>query len=460
MNDYPKTDWQKLITNKKLSTRAKVIATLEKIHHGFSLAVLLDDLLNNVNDTDKGFAHELLIGTLRQWWALNRIGESLIEQEVTDKGVLSAVNIGIYQLIYMHTPDYASINDTVEAVKQLDKGYGAGLVNAILRKVAKNPAKFAKKVQKNHSLPNHLAKILKQDWAEYYEELGQSLRKSAPIFLRVNAKFCTMQKYSELLNAQNITHDIVKTGVGEHTAIRLIDNLKISNLPHFSDGWLSVQDLHAQICGGILADFVLPKLSKNINILDACTAPGGKLAQLLEMFHVEQFNEFQPKITALDNDENRLKRVHDNLNRLQLTNDNTQIICADGVTFKSDKPYNMVILDAPCTATGVIRRHPDICLLRKQNDIESTINLQLQILQNLWQSVAQNGYLLYITCSLIKAENVAQIEHFLNKNTDVQVVDFEFNLPNQIKQTIGYQCLPIDENGGDGFYYALLQKLN
>lgn len=99
---------------------------------------------------------------------------------------------------------------------------------------------------------------------------------------------------------------------------------------------------------------------------------------------MEQFNEFQPKITALDNDENRLKRVHDNLNRLQLTNDNTQIICADGVTFKSDKPYDMVILDAPCTATGVIRRHPDICLLRKQNDIENTINLQLQILQNLW----------------------------------------------------------------------------
>ncbi|WP_394261158.1 16S rRNA (cytosine(967)-C(5))-methyltransferase RsmB [Moraxella boevrei] len=446
--------------NKNLPVRANIILTLEKINQGQSLALLLDDLLNAVKDNEKGFTHELLLGTLRHWHAISRIGESLIKQPPTDLGITCALNMGLYELLYMNTPNYAIINETLNAVKSLNKSYGVGLINAILRKVADKKEKFAKKVQKNHSLPNHLAKILKQDWAEYYEELGQSLRKSAPIFLRVNAKFCTMQKYSELLNAQNITHDIVKTGVGKHTAIRLIDNLKISNLPHFSDGWVSVQDLHAQICGGILADFVLPKLSKNINILDACTAPGGKLAQLLEMFHVEQFNEFQPKITALDNDENRLKRVHDNLNRLQLTNDNTQIICADGVTFKSDKPYDIVILDAPCTATGVIRRHPDICLLRKQNDIENTINLQLQILQNLWPSVAQNGYLLYITCSLIKAENVAQIEHFLNKNTDVQVVDFEFNLPNQIKQTIGYQCLPIDENGGDGFYYALLQKLN
>lgn len=246
------SDYHKILTQ-KISTRAKVIATLEQIHHGQSLAVLLDDLLNHIADNDKGFAHELLIGTLRQWWALNRIGESLIDNDISDKGVLSALNVGLYQLIYMNTPDYATINATVEAVKELDKGYGAGLVNAVLRKVAKTPNKFAKKVQKNHSLPNHLAKILKQDWADNYEKLGQNLRKSAPIFLRVNSKFCTTLQYSKLLNRENIAHDIVNIGVGNHTAIRLMDNLKITNLPKFSDGWVSVQDLHAQICGAVLA---------------------------------------------------------------------------------------------------------------------------------------------------------------------------------------------------------------
>lgn len=451
------SDYHKILTQ-KISTRAKVIATLEQIHHGQSLAVLLDDLLNNVNDTDKGFAHELLIGTLRQWWALNRIGESLIDNDISDKGVLSALNVGLYQLIYMNTPDYATINATVEAVKELDKGYGAGLVNAVLRKVAKTPNKFAKKVQKNHSLPNHLAKILKQDWVDNYEKLGQNLRKSAPIFLRANSKFCTTKQYSELLNRENIAHDIVNIGVDNHTAIRLMDNLKITNLPKFSDGWVSVQDLHAQVCGAVLAEFVLPTITKNPTILDACTAPGGKLAQLLEMFHVEQFNDFCPSITALDNDKNRLKRVHDNLNRLQLNSDNVQILCADGTSFKGEKPFDVVILDAPCTATGVIRRHPDITLLRNDSDIDNTAQLQAKILQNLWQSVAVGGYLLYITCSLIKAENTAQIEHFLTNNVNAQPVAFALNLPSQLKQSIGYQCLPLDEHGGDGFYYCLLKK--
>ena len=187
----------------KLNTRAKVIFTLEKIQQGQSLASLLDPLLQDVGDKDKGFVHELLLGTLRQWWALSRIGESLIEKEVTDKGGWAGLNVGLYQLLYMDTPDYASINDTVEAVKQLEKGYGAGLINAILRKVQKNPAKFAKKIAKNHSLPNWLAKELKQDWAgdseNWYDDLGQALRQSAPIFLRINAKFTTLDDYTTLL---------------------------------------------------------------------------------------------------------------------------------------------------------------------------------------------------------------------------------------------------------------------
>lgn len=132
----------------RLSTRARVITTLERIQQGQSLASLLDPLLNQINDQDKGFAHELLLGTLRQWWALSRIGESLIDYEVTDKGVWAGLNVGLYQLLYMDTPDYAAIGETVEAIKELDKGYGAGLVNAILRKVQKKPYQICQKNRK------------------------------------------------------------------------------------------------------------------------------------------------------------------------------------------------------------------------------------------------------------------------------------------------------------------------
>lgn len=446
----------------KLNTRAKVIFTLEKIQQGQSLASLLDPLLQDVGDKDKGFVHELLLGTLRQWWALSRIGESLIEKEVTDKGVWAGLNVGLYQLLYMDTPDYASINDTVEAVKQLEKGYGAGLINAILRKVQKNPAKFAKKIAKNHSLPNWLAKELKQDWAgdseNWYDDLGQALRQSAPIFLRINAKFTTLDDYTTLLKNQDIGFELVNIGVKNEQTILLNDNVKIGDLPHFADGWVSVQDRHAQISAHLLASLAF---DKPLNVLDACTAPGGKLAHLLElsqknMFHVEQFNI--DKITALDNDKKRLERVSQNLERLQLSADNVSLVCDDATTFTA-LPFDVIVLDAPCTATGVIRRHPDIALLRTQNDVVQTVDLQAKILANCWQNLAKNGVLLYITCSVLKAENETQIGSFLAKNDDAKVIDFTLNLPNQIKRDVGYQCLPLNENDGDGFYYALLQKI-
>lgn len=169
------------------------------------------------------------------------------------------------------------------------------------------------------------------------------------------------------------------------------------------------------------------------------------------MFHVEH-------ITALDNDEKRLNRVHDNLARLQLA-DKADVICADGTSYRTDTPFNVIVLDAPCTATGVIRRHPDIALLRTEQDVAQTIALQADILQNLWQNLVVGGHLLYITCSLLKAENEHQITNFFAKMSNAKAVDFELTLPNQIKQAVGYQCLPLNDDDGDGFYYALLQKV-
>ena len=235
--------------------------------------------------------------------------------------------------------------------------------------------------------------------------------------------------------------------------IKLTASQKVQSLPHFQDGFVSVQDRHAQLCGHILKTLDLPK---NLRLLDACTAPGGKLAQLLELsndvFHVEH-------ITALDNDEKRLNRVHDNLTRLVLA-DGAKVICADATNYRTDVSFDVIVLDAPCSATGVIRRYPDIALLRTEQDVIQTVALQADILQNLWQNLMVGGYLLYITCSLLKIENEKQILNFLANTPNAKAVDFGLNLPSQIKQTVGYQCLPLSDDDGDGFYYALLQKVD
>lgn len=440
----------KKLHNHKLSYRAKVILVIEEILNGKSLSELLDPLLESTEMSSRGFVHELLLGTLRQWWALSRISESLIENPVTDQGVQAAINIGLYQLIYMNIPEYAAINDTVEALKQLDKGYGTGLVNAILRKTQKSKAKFTKKVNKNHSLPNWLAKHLKQDWGEYYDELGSALRFAAPIFLRVNTRFSDNASYCQILDEHHIQHSVVSLGYNQAQAIRLDGGVRIGELPYFDEGWVSVQDAHAQLAGFLLAP-TLQSQGSHQSVLDMCCAPGGKTTHLLEMFHMKH-------LTAIDGDRIRLKRVHENISRLKLDTKDISVVHADGTSWRSDQYFDVILLDAPCTATGVLRRHPDIGLLRQEQDITTTVNLQRSILDNLWSQLKVGGVLLYVTCSILKAENERQIIDFLKANNDANAMPFDLSLPHQIKQQVGYQCLPLDTKGGDGFYYALLTK--
>lgn len=460
------------VLNSKKSARAKVIFVLECVLAGQSLAVLLDDLLASVKADDKAFVHELTLGTLRQWWALSRIGERLIER-APDQGVSVALNVGLYQLLYMNTPDYAAISATLDALKELNKAHGVGLVNAILRKVAKSPAKYAKKIQKNHSLPNHLAKRLKQDWGEHYDELGQVLRVPAPIFLRVNtAKICHEdyvvkladslgKPVDEVAQVQLTTKVQLQKNNPEHIIQAIgLSGGSVANLAGFHEGQITAQDLHAQLSGAIVSALTSQFDKDVLNLLDACTAPAGKLTHWLatlsdDVFHVKQ----NFTLTAIDNDEKRLKqRVYENIDRLGfggLIDKNLFIKTADATTFKGEKPFDVIMLDAPCSATGVIRRHPDINLLRTLEDIENVVNLQAEILDNLWQHVAQGGFLLYITCSILKAENEEQMVKFLARHKDATEIKLGGDWG--MAQQVGRQCLP-QMGGGDGFYYALVQK--
>ncbi|WP_201572194.1 transcription antitermination factor NusB [Psychrobacter nivimaris] len=507
------------------SVRVRVIRTLLAIQNGQSLSSVLDPLLNSLHDGDKGFAHALLLTTLRQWHALARLLDSLADNPIDEIEVRTTIQVGLVQLLYLEVADHAAIHETVEAAKEIEFAHSTGLVNAILRKVAKNPSKFRKKCDKKHSLPNWLAYQLKQDWSEQYDELTQGLRQPAPMFLRVNSAVTSVEEYQHALDGAEIDADIVELTTGFKVAnssgsatsttlstkgLRLHQSTAVNALPDFALGTASVQDMHAQLAAPIINQALMAKLiaesantnsdndesnNNELHILDACAAPGGKLAHWLELisandqsslFHVKQDNngmssETSPennniKVTAIDNEAPRIERIRENLQRLNLSQHDLQqadnsialnIVCADATRWQHGKNkkaatnepvFDAILLDSPCTATGVIRRHPDISILRTEEDIEQTALLQADILHNLWPQLKAGGYLLYVTCSILKQENVEQMQDFITHHNDAVVIEFTDDCSWGIEQAIGRQCLPIDSASGDGFYYALLQK--
>ncbi|MDO5768368.1 MAG: transcription antitermination factor NusB [Psychrobacter sp.] len=525
--------------------RVAVINTLLAIEQGKSLTTLLDPLLNSLKGEDKAFAHALLLTTLRHWYATARLLDSLADNPIDEVAVRVTIQVGITQLLYLHVADHAAIHETVEAVKKIDLARASGLINAILRKVAKNPNKFRKKCDKNHSLPNWLAQQLKTDWREQYNELTHGLRQAAPMFLRVNALATTANQYLETLSDEDIEADsmalnfafaltdaptIKAPNIKASTAfglkaIRLSNSVSVKSLPNFATGMVSVQDVHAQLAAPIIHAAVSQMgqqsslLPRKLRLLDACAAPGGKLAHWLELietpnnigglntktsvvekapgnqalndysgsqkFHVKQNADKdnhipEVSIIAIDNEANRITRIFENLERLQLPRTmskralDLEVVCADATVWQyeaakdesdtsNNTRFDAILLDAPCTATGVIRRHPDISLLRTEEDVEQTVALQAQILDNLWEQLNQGGYLLYVTCSILKAENIDQMQAFISRHSDAVHVPFADDQCNWgIQQEIGRQCLPVYQHehdlGGDGFYFALLKK--
>ena len=386
--------------------------------------------------------------------------------------------------------------------------------------MAKNPSKFRKKCDKKHSLPNWLAYQLKQDWSEQYDELTQGLRQAAPMFLRVNSAVSSVEDYQQALDGAEIDADIVELTSGfnlpnsSNTAIattlstkglRLHQSTAVNALPDFAFGVASVQDMHAQLAAPIINKSLMAKISTDkshtdidseannneLHILDACAAPGGKLAHWLELissnnesslFHVKQGDAKSTpvitdiKVTAIDNEAPRIERIRENLQRLNLSQHDLQqaeksvalnIVCADATRWQHGKNkkaatnepvFDAILLDSPCTATGVIRRHPDISILRTEEDVEQTALLQADILHNLWPQLKAGGYLLYVTCSILKQENVEQMQDFISHHNDAVAIEFTEDCSWGIAQAIARQCLPIDSQSGDVFYYALLHN--
>ncbi len=410
------------------------------VDKGHSLSSALPAAQQKVRPRDHALLQEICFGALRYLPRLESIANELMDKPLKGKQRVfhHLILVGIYQLSFMRIPAHAAVGETVEGTKELKGPRLRGLINAVLRNYQRNQEELdAMAVSHDagkYGHPSWLLKLLKSSYPEQWESIVEANNNKAPMWLRVNHQHHTRDEYQTLLKNENID----STAHSEaNDALRLAAPCDVTLLPGFDKGWVSVQDAAAQLS----INYLTPQDGELI--LDCCAAPGGKTAHILERTQ-------GCDVVAIDCDETRLKRVHENLERLKLQ---AKVICGDARNpqdWWQGEQFDRILLDAPCSATGVIRRHPDIKWLRRGEDIAALAELQSEILDAMWQQLKPGGTLVYATCSITPQENKEQVKAFITRTTDAQLEGSDAENP-------GRQILP-GEEGMDGFYYAILKK--
>jgi len=416
------------------------------LQNGRSLSNVLPEKTSGLSPADRGLIQEICFGVSRHYFQLEAIQKKLLKHPVSKKSLLAAllIDIGLYQLSELRIPDHAALNETVSAADTLQISSLKGLINGVLRNFQRQSTHFAL-TPDNLALWNHptwMIEKLKHNWPKSWQDILRENNQRPPMTLRVHTGKIQRIDYLRLLNEKNIE---ARPTHRASTGITLSVPMDVHLLPGFAKGWVSVQDEAAQLCAGLL----IPENPMSVlNVLDACAAPGGKTLAMLE-----QHPELQ--ITALDIDKTRLTRVQENLDRAAL---NARLLVADAGQVDQwwdGSQFDRILLDAPCSASGVIRRHPDIKLLRKEGDLPALAKTQLTLLTSLWTTLKPGGTLLYTTCSVFPQENSRIIEQFLPGHPDAILCLID--QPWGISMPAGKQFLP-KRNGQDGFFYALLKK--
>lgn len=427
------------------SNSFRAIITLflsDLISNKTSLKSLNSYLLKNGIKDDKSIAQAICYGVCREYYKLDFLLKGFVKNN-TKLQIKVILYIGLYQLLYMRQPAYAVINESVATVKKLKHTWASGLVNAVLRKFDKQPDILNDIPEDiNYSFPSWIYSKIKNDYPDDFQSILENSNNQAPMYIRVDTQTIKLDGYIERLNQDGIK---AVTIVGLPEALCLDSAVSVNQLPGFDKGLVSVQDISAQRAATLLP------VKSNDRVIDACSAPGGKAVHLLQKYP-------ELNIVAIENNQKRISKISENLARCQINPNRCEIIHNDMSTihewWKGEKA-DAILLDVPCSATGVIRRQPDIKLLRTENEVEQVVKLQELILKSAWQVLRQGGYLLYCTCSILKQENSEQIKLFLDNQNDAKLI--EIQSMHQFKTDFGYQVLPSTENG-DGFYYALLQK--
>lgn len=412
-----------------------------------SLNSSLPTQLDKVEDRDRGFTQDLAFGTARWQPRLSALAEKLLQKpfKAADADVEALLLVGLYQLLYTRVPAHAAIGETVGCADKLKKPWAKGLLNAVLRNAQRESETIFAELERDPVVrtahPRWLQKSLKAFWPQQWEAICAANNAHPPMILRVNRRHHSRDAYLALLGEAGIA---ATPCVYSRDGIVLEAAADVRSLPGFAEGWISVQDEAAQLAADLL------DLAPGQRVLDACCAPGGKTCHILEA------EPALAGVVAVDLEAKRLVRVKENLERLGL---DAELIAADGRDIDKwwdGKPFQRILLDAPCSATGVIRRHPDIKLTRQPDDIVALAQLQGELLDAMWKTLEVGGILLYATCSTLPTENTEVIAAFLERSPGARELDLATAAG--IKQPHGRQLLA-QEGGHDGFYYAKLIKI-
>lgn len=441
--------WGRSVKERQPGADARAAAALA-IHRvrdrGQSLTRVLNHSTLPHPPADRALTQELIYGTLRVLPRLEALVGSLLHHPVKpgDRDLEALILVGLYQLTVLGTPPHAAVAATVEAARLLGKPDKANLVNALLRRFLREREPLLAAADQLPSarflFPEWLLAALRRDWPTEWEDIVAASNERPPMSLRVNGARTDRRAYADLLAAAGITARPIP---GTESGLMLDQPVPTRTLPGFETGLVSVQDGGAQLAAQLL------EAQPGHRVLDACAAPGGKTAHILERAGPGL------DLIAIDSEPTRLATLRENLTRLGLS---ARIVRADAAQPLGDwnsPPFDRILLDVPCSATGVIRRHPDIKWLRRPTDIPELCALQARILDAVWPLLITGGRLLYVTCSLFAAENQDQITHFLTRRPDAR--EHPITADWGLVRTHGRQLLPM-HGGSDGFFFALLEK--
>ena len=427
-----------------LDCRVAAARVLAQVLGGSSLNSAMPPLLTQVPPRDRGLLQQLCYGTLRQQPRLQALLSPLLAKPLKerDRDLQALMLLGLYQLEDTRIPPHAAVSATVAATRGLRKQWARGLVNAVLRRYQRERESLCSALDEAAAAahPRWLHQALWQQWGEAAGSIIEANNRQPPMSLRVNLGLNSRDEYLASLRAAQIE---ARPGGLAPEGVRLAQPLDVAALPGFEAGLASVQDEAAQLAAGLLS------AAPGEHILDACAAPGGKACHILEL---------QPdlgRLVAMDVDKARLQRVGENLERLGLS---AELVAGDGARPPAGLAageFDRILVDAPCSASGVIRRHPDVKLLRRPGDLPQLADQQLAILRGLWPLLKPGGRLLYATCSLFDEENSAVVRQFLQAHGDAALCATAWSWGEAT--ACGKQLLPSRE-GPDGLFYSLLQK--
>jgi 16S rRNA (cytosine967-C5)-methyltransferase len=427
----------------KKNTNLRSLAALaieQVLEQGQSLSNVLPVMQQKVADKDRALLQELSFGVLRTLSQLDWLINKLMARPMTGKqrSVHYLIMVGLYQLLHTRIPPHAALAETVEGAVAIKRPQLKGLINGVLRQFQRNQESLLEEfaATENRFLhPAWLVKRIKKAYPKQWQSVLDANNQRPPMWLRVNRNHHTRDEWLTLLEQagmKGFAHEAYSD------AVRLETPAPVFALPGFDEGWVTVQDASAQGC----MNYLTPKNGEVI--LDLCAAPGGKTTHILEVAP-------EANVLAVDVDEQRLSRVYENLKRLGMK---AEVKQGDGrypSQWCGEKQFDRILLDAPCSATGVIRRHPDIKWLRRDRDIAELAQLQAEILDATWAHLKPGGTLVYATCSILPEENCEQISAFLKRTPDAALHE------TGNAEHPGVQNLPAAKEG-DGFFYAKLIK--